>query len=296
MTLREILKKNDFVRKSYYFLILLKNYFFSLIHKIRLFLYFPKESAMLKDLRIEIRKIFPLNLNLKNHTRFFQGKNILGYPTMSFLIKDGKKVGWEEGKMIIDGAEMHILQLSVDREINFPTLFKKHRPEVVVDFGTASGGTAVFFYNLVEEYSKPRILSIDITDKDFQSANEFHKKNHTLEKVKFLFNKSSLDCFEEVKNFLQEGSKEARILLSFDDHHTYEHTFHELQLYSSLLKSGDIILMQDTWNQDLYGHETSPLLSVYRFLKENPDFRLDEDFNKNLVLPCNFIYGVLIKR
>ena len=256
----------------------------------------PFEAGLVKEMSVEVRKLYPLTLNLTNPERYFQGKNVLGYPTMSFLQKDGKKVGWEGSTIVCEDLVLPFMQLSIDKEINFPNLFSVYKPNVIVDFGTASGGTAVFFSRLASAYSTPKVLSIDISDQDFNAASDFHTKNKSHEKVEFLFGKSSLDCLPEVRSFLDRRVPGDRVLLSFDDLHTYEHTNRELELFSPFLQSGDIILMQDTWNQGLYEHEVSPMLSVHRFLKEHKDFELDYDVCSSLTLPCNFIYGVIRKK
>lgn len=295
MNIRDILKKNPLARSVYFRVLFLKNLTKSLLSRFIILISKPLERNLLHSMRREVRSLYPEKINLTNPTRYYIGKNVLGYPAMSFLLKDGSPVGWESGRLIQGSSELVIMQLSVDREVNFPKLFQKYKPEVIVDFGTASGGTAVFFHNLVSSCSAPKILSVDISNQDYLASAEFHKQNRTDEKVQFVFGKSSLECFGEAKDFLKKRTSGQKVMLSFDDNHSYEHTYRELNLFSPLLRSGDVILMQDTWNQDLFGHEVSPMLAVHRFLKENAGFRLDTDFNKSLQLPCNFIYGVIVK-
>lgn len=295
MTIRDIFKRNQFIRGAYFRVIFCVNFTKSLFSRIYIAVARPRERALLKEMRTKVRSLFPCNLNLTNPTRYYIGKNILGYPTMSFLLKDGQPVGWETGRIVKGKSELVIMQLSVDREINFPRLFNTYRPDTVVDFGTASGGTAVFFHDLMSKYTNPKILSIDISDKDYMASSDFHKQNQTNQKAQFVFGKSSLECFDEVMEFLKHRKAGQKVMLSFDDNHSYEHTYGELRTFAPLLQTGDVILMQDTWNQDLFSHEVSPMLAVHRFLSENSTFKLDTDFNKSLVLPCNFIYGVMVK-
>lgn len=296
MSFRSILKENVLARGLYFKFLYLKNLFNSAYDKWYIAVFHKQEFELLKELREIVRGLFPQKLNLANPNRYYIGKNVLGYPTMSFLEKDGIPVGWEKGRIEKEGSELMIMQLSVDREINFPHLFDTYKPDMLVDFGTASGGTAVFFYDLASKYTQPKILSIDISGADFNASREFHQKNKSEEKMSFLFGKSSLDCLEEVKNFLAQRQPGQKVMLSFDDNHEYMHTYKELNMFAPLLQSGDVVLMQDTWNQDLFGHEVSPMLAVHRFLKENPSFALDTAVNKSLTLPCNFIYGVFFKK
>lgn len=166
----------------------------------------------------------------------------------------------------------------------------------MVDFGTASGGSSVFYYDIIKEYGTPSILSIDISDKDVLKSKDFHDSNKTWDNVQSLFGKSSLDCKDEVLSFISKRGNGQRILLSFDDNHSYEHTYKELCLYAPMLKTGDVILMQDTWDQGLYGHETSPMLAVEKFINKNSDWAVADDYLRKVELPCNFIYGVIVKK
>lgn len=274
---------------------LIKSYF----KRLKIFLFYRRDARFLKEMRSEVRGMFPLNLDLKNiggFPQYYHGKNILGYTGMSFLEKDGVNVGMSEGRIKSGNFSLPIVQLKTDMEVNYKNLFRKFKPTFVVDFGTNHGGSAVFFYELIKEYAEPHVLTIDITDKAYNEFAGFHKEYKTSEKIQAILNKSSLECVEEVRKFLSSRKPGERVLLSYDDDHTYEHTYKELISYGPLLQSGDVILMQDTWNQGLLDHTTSPMLAVYRFLKEYPQFEQDIAFNKQMELPCNFIYGVIVKK
>ena len=278
---------------------LAKKLFRSVTKKIGLLLFHRSDLLLLKEMRSEVRALFPIRQNLKNiggFPQYYNGKNILGYSGMSFMEKDGVNVGMSEGKITSGQFSLPIVQLKTDLEVNFKNIFDKYRPQYVVDFGTNCGGSAVFFYELMQKYGQPNVLTVDITDKAYNEFSDFHKDYKTSEKIQTILNKSSLDCVEEVRKFLAERKPGERALLSYDDDHTYEHTYKELVSYAPLLQSGDVILMQDTWNQDLFTHETSPMLAVYRFLKENPEFEQDIELNGQMVLPCNFVYGVIYKK
>ena len=293
MSLRSSAKKFPVVKKAYFSWLLVRNYIKSSFANLALN---RREADLLSALRKEVKNFYRTDLNLTNPGQFFSGKNIIGYPALSSVLKDGQAIGWGKNSIKAGPESLPLLQVETDEETNFPELFEKFKPKFIVDFGTASGGTAVYFHQLAGKYTTPRILSVDITDKDFAAADKFHQAYKTKEKVSFLFNKSSLDCFEEVKQFLSARQPGEKTLLSFDDHHSYEHTYQELKIYSPLLQSGDVIVMQDTWDQGLYGHETSPMLAVFRFLKEDQNFALDQDYLKSAVLPCNFIHGVIVKK
>ena len=295
MSIREHLKKISFIKELYLFALYLKNAVTGLLRRLYIVAARPQEARLLRQMRQAVRAFYPARLHFENHEQYIYGKNVLGYPALAQISQDGKYVGWGNNRLVTDGASLPFLQVKTDEEINFPNIFNHYRPVYILDFGTAAGGSAVFFHRLASVYANPKILSIDISDKAFVANQAFHQKNRTQDKVRFIFHKSSLDCVPEVTEFLRPRQPGERALISFDDHHTYEHTYQELVIYSPLLQSGDVIIMQDTWDQDFFGLETSPLLAVYRFLKEHPEFRLAEQIARELVLPSNFIYGVIEK-
>ena len=294
--MREKLKKIILVKKVYREFLLVKNLVISLGKRLFMFLFNRQDYLLLSSLKCKVNKIHDDKLNLTNVEQVHIGKNIIGYPALSYILKDGKPIGWSQSNLEKNGKSLPFLQVNTDVDENIPAIFSELKPEIVVDFGTASGGSAVFFYDLIKKYAEPAIFSIDISDKDVLSSKDFHDNNHTWDKIKFCFGKSSLDCKEEVSSFIGKRTDTQRVLLSFDDNHTYEHTFSELSLYAPMLKTGDIILMQDTWDQSLYGHETSPMLAVEKFISQNDNWEIATDFLKKVKLPCNFIYGVIIKK
>ena len=296
LSLRGKLKKINFFKQSYYNFLFLKNKFFHYFKVWGLNLFDREDATLLKEVTSLVRKTYPMGLPLTDGGRFFAGKNILGYPAMGLIELEGEKIGWGLGKLVRNGLELPVLQMKTDIETNMVKIFEKYKPEIIVDFGTCGGGTAVFFWEMASKYCQPKILSLDITDEFFYTHSAFHKAYGTKEKVSLIFGKSTLDAGEEVKKFLQQRKPGQRVLLSFDDDHHFRHTYKELVLYGAMLQSGDIILMQDTWIQGLFGFETSPLLAVYKYLKGNYDFAWDEDFNKQMIMPCNFIHGLIYKK
>ncbi len=295
--MRDKIKKIPFAKFIYFYPIYIKNIIQCWQKKKYIKKNNPLEFNLLNSVRDHVKEIYNKpQLNLVNKDQYYSGKNILGYPALSYIHKDDQPIGWSGTTIDRNGKSLPFLQIKPDIVTNFPLIFETYKPEFIVDFGTASGGFAIFSFEAASKYCTPKVLTIDISPNDVNDANEFHKAYGSQEKIKFIAGKSSLDYLDEVKQFISQAKESQRILFSFDNDHTYEHTYKELTQFAPLLRSGDVILMQDTWDQDLYGHETSPMLAVERFLSENNDFALDVDLLKKMELPCNFIYGVLLKK
>lgn len=295
MHLRTYLKENKAIRQAYFKFVALRNYIRSRANIFRLMVFHGREWRLLISMKSALKDFYPTRINLRNTEQYYCGVNILGYPALASVEKEGKNIGWAQSKLVKNHAELPLLQVVTDVELNFPLLFERYRPEYIVDCGTASGGTAVFFYDLVARYAPPHVLSIDISSHDMDAHAAFHEINESKQKIDFILDKSSLACLDEVQAFLKARPVGVKTLFSFDDNHTYEHTYAELNAYAPLLQPGDVILMQDTWDQGLYSHELSPLAAVFRFLAEHKEFSLDTELLHALTMPCNFIHGVIVR-
>lgn len=289
--IRRLLKNYKLFRKIYIYFLYVQHYLIYIYEKS---LIPDRDKKLLEQLRKEVRAFYPLGLNLTAREYFHAGTNILGYPDMWHIEKDGKNIGAGEGKLIRNGLELKFLQCLTDIEFNFAKVTEAFQPTIVIDFGTGYGGSAIFYYECLSKYCEPKILSIDSSPDDLNSAQAFHERYKTKEKIKFI-NKHSLECLKDVKDFITEHRGDGRAMLVFDDNHSYQHTYNELKLFAPILNKGDVLWMQDTWTQDEFKFSTSPLLSVYRFLKENPDFTMDYNLLKQMQLPFNFMHGILIK-
>lgn len=240
--------------------------------------------------------VYELSLPLTNDAQPHAGKNFLGYPAAGGLQLAGRPIGWFAKPTVAFGGELfRAYQLETDLEYNLPMIFDRYRPEVVVDFGTASGATAVLSYSLMRSYiEEPRVLSVDLNDVLDGPFGASHIQARTQETIEFhVGNALGSQTVDKVRDLVAGNSKS--VLLSFDDDHFSQHVFDELSTYGPFLKTGDVILVQDTWDQGLRNQAFSPLLAVLRFLDQTQDFDLDLEALRALRLPCSFVHGLLIR-
>lgn len=259
----------------------------------------PGRWRVLLAMRKGVRGFYPPERNLVNNEQCFEGRNVIGYPALSYISRNGEKIGWSKGKYGTGEDSIPMLQVETDLKNNIPALIARHKPTLLVDFGTAIGGQALLFHDLASQYTTPEVISIDISPCRLE-YKDYHDRHKTSERVQFLVGDGaspaiSRQIIEAIQRHRQRP--DGRVLLSFDDDHTYPHTYQELTTFAPHLRPGDVMLMQDTWDQGLRGHVFSPLFSVFKFLGENgKDWALDEAFLKQVQLPCNFIHGVLVRR
>jgi len=242
--------------------------------------------------------IYSLTEPLTNELESCEGRNFLGYPAGGGIQKDGVPIGWfYENYVRLGKDQIFAFQTLTDLKTNFPLVFDRYHPEVVFDFGTAHGASALLFRQLMLRYCQdPLVVSVDIQDLFQGKCGPLHLKHKTSSLIEFHVGDTlSVDIFSVVQRTCEQNQHK-RILLSLDDAHFADHVYRELVLYCPLLKSGDVIIVQDTWDQGMYKHIFSPLLAVLRFISEYPKFRIDTDLLRNVTLPCSFVHGILVKR
>lgn len=247
--------------------------------------------------RIADSGIYDLGLHLDNPTQSYQGRNFLGYPPLAGIRADGAEIGWQFGQTVeFENHSFPSYQVSTDLETNLPLLIDVYRPSFVVDFGTASGATAVLFACLLQERGLDgRVLTIDINDP--REGSHGRSFRHALDGLPITLHVGealSGSTRDAVAAFLLERQDET-VVMSLDDNHSAEHVLGELRAYSRFLRPGDAIVVQDTWDQGFRDTSLSALLGVLRFLKEDSSFELDLELLRKLTLPCSFVHGVLVK-
>lgn len=146
------------------------------------------------------------------------------------------------------------------------------RPDVIVECGTAEGGTALFLASMCALIGRGRVLSIDISP-------DPHAPRHPL--ITYLVGSStSGEVVENVRGILGD---EDRVMVILDSDHAREHVLDEMRLYGELVTEGSYLIVEDT---NVNGHPVlpefgpGPMEAVNEFLNERPDFLIDESREK----------------
>lgn len=126
------------------------------------------------------------------------------------------------------------------------------RPDVVIEGGTASGGSALFLAHVMDALSWGHIVTID------WDADENRPKHPRISYV--TGNTLSTDVVNAVHRAVEGFTRKVLIL---DDGHSDEHVYAELCLYAPFLQPGDVLIVEDT---NLGG----PLWGLDKYLEENP--------------------------
>lgn len=176
-------------------------------------------------------------------------------------------------------------------------LVSQVQPDLIVETGIAHGGSLVLSASLlvlldVMEGKDPRtserkVVGVDI---DIRENSRKALDEHPLRFKMELLQGSSVDpeIVEQVHEFA--GSAE-RVLVALDSNHTKSHVASELSSYANLVSVGSYCIVFDTVVEFMtpefttgreWGPGNSPLNAVDEFVKSNPNFEVNHDFDSRL--------------
>lgn len=163
------------------------------------------------------------------------------------------------------------------------------KPDLVIETGVAHGGSVLYYASLLELMGHGEVLGIDI---DIRAHNRESIEAHPMSKRVRLLQGSSIDpgMTEQVRCMAQGK----RVLVVLDSNHTHEHVLAELQAYAPLVSPGSYCVVMDTLVEDMpahlsnsdrpWGPGNNPKTAVQSFLKDHPEFHVDEDLEAKLLL------------
>jgi cephalosporin hydroxylase len=145
------------------------------------------------------------------------------------------------------------------------------RPDVIVETGTAFGGSALFLANVCDLLGKGKVVTVDI-------QNRPNRPRH--ERIQYISGSSTADdVVEQVHRDIDGG----KVLVILDSDHSKGHVLEELMIYSRFVQEGSYVIVEDS---NVNGHPVmpefgpGPMEAIQDFLKENQDFVVDESKEK----------------
>lgn len=151
----------------------------------------------------------------------------------------------------------------------------KLRPDIIVEIGNNCGGSALALAHLLDNLGRGRIIAVDIDQSRIYPQVLSHPRISFIEG-------DACAVFDQVRR--QIGQTE-RVLVIEDSSHTYENTLGVLERYSTLLRSGDIFVVEDSichHGLDL-GPNPGPYEAVETFVRQEPRFEIDRSLESFLI-------------
>ncbi len=157
------------------------------------------------------------------------------------------------------------------------------RPELLVETGTYTGGSALFFASLFDLLGAGQVVTVD---------TDIHEARPEHERITYLSGSSIEPRIVEQVAALAAGAE--RVLVVLDSDHRREHVLAELRAYADIVTPGSYLIVEDT---NVNGHPVAPefgpgpLEAVERFLAEDDRFAVDRSREKFLLTfnPSGFL-------
>ena len=164
------------------------------------------------------------------------------------------------------------------------------KPDVIIETGTANGGSALFMAHLCDLIGTGRIITVDLAT---ESSN-VRVKRPEHERIKYLTGSSiAPEILQQIETSLSSSD---RVLVILDSDHHYGHVLQELKLYSRFVTPNSYLIVEDT---NINGHPVypefgpGPMEAIQEFLKEDKRFIVDREREKLLL---TFNPGGFLKR
>lgn len=154
----------------------------------------------------------------------------------------------------------------------YQELLYELRPELVIETGTAWGGSALFLASMFDLVGHGSVLSIDLRPRDPRPVHP---------RIRYLKGSSTDPGILALATEAAAGAKGVMVILDSD--HSCDHVLHELQLYTPLVSVGGYVVVEDT---NINGHPVvgdfgpGPMEAVDQFLSADDHFCIDRDREK----------------
>lgn len=166
---------------------------------------------------------------------------------------------------------VHAFKCPLDLWIYQEIIFEL-KPDVIIECGTACGGSALFLASVCDLVNNGKVVTIDIEDREDRPHNN---------RIKYLLGSSTSQALvEQVRKLISDRDK---IMVILDSDHRKEHVLNELRIYSKFVTPGSYVIVEDT---QINGHPVlpdfgpGPMEAVEEFLKGNSDFVIDRSREK----------------
>lgn len=146
------------------------------------------------------------------------------------------------------------------------------RPDLIVECGTAWGGSALFLASVLDQLGSGAVVTIDV-------ATAADRPSHP--RISYMSGSStSPELAAEVRRLADSAE---RVMVVLDSDHTRDHVAEELRLYAPLVTPGCYLVVEDTnvnGNPVLPEFGPGPQEAVAEFLAHSDDFDVDQEREK----------------
>lgn len=146
------------------------------------------------------------------------------------------------------------------------------KPDVIIETGTASGGSALFLATLCDLLGGGAVITVDIEEGPGRPSHD---------RICYLKGSStSPEIFQQVRSRVKPRDT---VLVILDSNHTKDHVYQEMEMYGPLVTVGSYLIVEDTHvngHPISPGHGPGPMEAVNAFLPAHGEFTADASREK----------------
>ena len=149
------------------------------------------------------------------------------------------------------------------------------RPAVIVETGTAFGGSALYLASLCDLLGAGRVVTVDVVERPDRPVHP---------RISYVVGSSvDSDVVGRVRSEIADASP---VMVLLDSDHRKDHVLAELEAYAPLVSPGSYLVVEDT---NLNGHPVEPdhgpgpMEAAEDFLARHPEFEHDAAMDKFLL-------------
>jgi cephalosporin hydroxylase len=157
----------------------------------------------------------------------------------------------------------------------YQEILHETRPDLVIETGTARGGSALFLASILDLLGAGEIVTIDVLPAEGRPSHE---------RITYLTGSSTSEAVLDEVRELAAGREHVTVILDSD--HARDHVLEELRQYGPLVSRGCYLVVEDTnvnRNPVRPDHGPGPMEAVEEFLQETDDFTVDRGREKFLM-------------
>lgn len=155
------------------------------------------------------------------------------------------------------------------------------KPDVIIETGTAMGGSALYLASICDLQNHGRILTVDMWAAPYDDSRDLKKPRPEHPRIEYFIG-SSTDpkIVETMKSRVKPGEK---VLVILDSDHSQKHVFDELKVWSPMVTPGSYVIVEDS---NINGHPVNrqhgpgPYEAINDFLALKPPFSIDDTKHK----------------
>ena len=210
--------------------------------------------------------IFLLNINLHEKEEIVNNFHKLYYDS-SLLNKT-----WRNSKFL--GYPIQKCPFDI---FTYQEIINSLKPDLIIETGTAYGGSALYMATICDAINHGKILTIDI-----QKVEEPPKHP----RIKYVIGSSvATEILDQVKEEIKNLNPET-VMVILDSNHSKDHVLEELHQYNGFVTSQSYLIVEDT---NVNGHPVNiahgpgPMEALTEFMENNHGFVSDRSMEQHFL-------------